>query len=137
MQFADNEKVPFQYFDGVQDVYADPLELLNQIMMRTGGKPNELRKKVFSAPPGADIQLVAESADAVDQLVAVTRDVFRMPPFDPQTGQGAMWAHCLATWDKFAVFMKDEKKNTDTSPTTSPPSGTPPDSSQATPNMSD
>lgn len=124
----------FRYFDGVQYVYADPLPIMRQILLRTGGKPNELPNRVFAVPPNTtDVAALVDSAEAAEQLCAMTRELFQMVPFDRLTNAGAKDAHCWKVWDEFAAFMSTQKKNsvilpTSSSPTANPPASTPPTS---------
>jgi hypothetical protein len=116
----------FPYYDGLKIMHADRLAVFRQLLIRTRGKPNELANKVFAvAPDCQDIDKLTESWDAAEQLVLLVRDLFRMQPFDPATGQGARDEHCWAVWDAFVDAMSESKKNGAAPPTSSPPSAAP------------
>lgn len=137
MQFSDQDRQAFRYFNGVEQVYADPLPAYRLILLMTHGKPGDLHRKVFATDPATGpIEEVIESCAASDQLSALIREVFKMVPFDPKTGQGARDEHCWVVWNEFYDYMLDLKKKAETSPTTSSPSATQPASSPPTPNTS-
>lgn len=127
----------FAYFDGVKVMHADRLAVYRQLMIATRGKPNELQNKVFAVKPDEpDLEKLMESWNAAEQLVLLVRHLFKMQPFNPQTGQGARDEHCWTVWDAFCEAMDDEKKNPGIGPTSFSATESPPASPQPTPNTS-
>lgn len=135
--FPPDQTKPFSYFDGAKTVYADPLAIHRQLLIKTRGKPNELANKVYAVKPDAtDVQKLQESWEAAEQLSALVRDVFHMQPFNQQTGQGARDEHCWAVWETYCLYMVELKKKIETSQTGAFPTDAPADSVQPTSNTS-
>lgn len=122
----------FSYHDGINQVYVDPWPLHRAIFRATGGDPMALRNTIWAMKPDTtDVQALMEGYDACDALEALVRDIFKMKPFNPVTGEGAQWPQCLKVWDEFAEFLIELKKKTETLPTPSEPLAAP-DSSPLT-----
>lgn len=136
MQYSDEQRVIFRYYNGETEVFGDPLRLYRQILAMTAGKPTELSEKVFIDLSKASPQDILASGEANDKLVAIVRQVFQMKPFNPVDGTGAMEAHCHAAWRELATFLSIAKKKEGNSPTASSPSVGPQVSLNPTPSMS-
>src|ERR1022692_3498187 len=101
----------FRYFNGLDHVFADPWPIHRAILRETGGNPNLLRMKIHACKPDSDnVELIMEACEASEQLEALSRKIFKMKDFNPQTGQGAQWPVCLAVWDQFATYLIELKK---------------------------
>ena len=131
--FPPEQTKPFSYFDGAKTVYADPLAVHRQLLIKTRGKPNELANKVYAVKPDTtDVEKLQESWEAAEQLCALVRDVFCMQPFNSQTGQGARDEHCWAVWETYCLYMLDLKKKADSLQTSAMPTAAQTDSVQPT-----
>jgi hypothetical protein len=135
----------FSYFDGIQIVKADPWPLHRDIYRRTHGQPNLLTRPIYAMcgkpatedspaiPEPTDIPTIMAGYEAMDQLEALVRTVFKMQTFIPATGQGAQWPHCFAVWEQFATYMSEQVKKNATMPNSISPSDSPTISAPATP----
>jgi hypothetical protein len=124
------------YHDGAAQVYGDPLEIYRALQRALGGQFRQVLKDARTTGPAdaesdteeqrqrkADARTVADGVafPAIERLLAAVRVAFRMKPFDPATGQGALERDCHQALDDFLWFLSAEKKNGATSPTSAPP----------------
>lgn len=135
--YTDEERLIFQYYDGAKHVYGDPWALYRQILIATGGKPHELDNKVMLDLAEATPEQIVESSAAHQKLCLLTRDIFKMKPFNPLDNTGAMDEHCLMAWRSLAAFLYQKKTSGETLPTESAPTDGSPDSPTATASTSD
>ena len=150
MNYTQDQKECFKYFNGANTVFADPLSTYRKILVETRGKPNELQRAASMRiePPDEMLktlnihvymqaeqeyaQKLADASHAADLLEELTRKVFGMVAFDSATGQGANSYHCMKVWDDFAAFMSKKKPKPESEPTLSTPTDGLPTTSQIT-----
>lgn len=125
--YSDEARRVFKYHDGESEVFGDPLALRMEIFIATNGNPDELARKVFvKLAPDTPSETLLEAFRAQKQIAEIVQRVFKMKPFNPETGTGATIEHCHMTWRLFANFCAGEKKNTVKQPTESPSTAGPP-----------
>lgn len=103
----------YKYFNGIQEVYADPLMVHRHLMRLLDGASERIVNEANSDD-------VAISTPARDKLVAATRQAFGLLPFDPMTGAGAVEEEVMRIWDDFNCWLDKKKAKQETSPTDSP-----------------
>ncbi len=134
----ENEQAIFgPYWDGLSQVYADPMEVYRELQKATAGQLRQVLKDARATGPadaeGDDAETLtrksAERADAemrawpaVEKLLAASRSAFHMTPFDRATGKGATERDCHKAVTAFFAFLTAEKKTGESSPTSAPPS---------------
>lgn len=128
----------FSYHDGQRQRYADPLRVRRLLQKETGGElwhvwslANEVQKALgrmaraerSPAEAGATAELPegpsAEMFAAEEALLDAARVAFDLPPFDPDTGEGAteeVCRRCLSSW---LDWLSKKNEPDDGSPTTS------------------
>ncbi len=121
MSWTETERRIFEYHDGAQKVYGDPLEI-NMRLSLTLPDADEVRRKINeSDKPGLSPEEVYAAWAAHEKLCLAVREAFQMVEFDRTTGKGATSAQCIAVWNMFSRFMQKKNPSGDTLPT-SPPS---------------
>ena len=48
---------------------------------------------------------------ATERLLEAVRLAFKMVPFDPETGEGALEPDCFKALEDFTAFLNEQKKN--------------------------
>lgn len=122
--FSDQERRVFQYHDGSALVWGDPLHVHREMSLVLGGESGKLISDWSYSPPDGqepDPGLQANALLAERRLVEAVRAVFKMAPFDPQTGQGATDTHCAEALNAWLEYEWAQKKRQENSPTPSAP----------------
>lgn len=130
--FSDKERRIFQYHNGREVVWADPLALRRRLVVALGGDISAVVKDVNAdrQPEGwpdgkeftPDPATVMVAAFAAEKFLAGIRKAFDMAPFDPATGEGADERCCLDAYDAWQEFEDSKKKPAETTPFSRPPS---------------
>lgn len=129
-QYSDEQRQVLEYFDGEKKVFGDPLEILGEVMILTGGNPDILTRAVFGSATSegemkSPTQAMSERYDAQKKMVQIVRKVWRMKDFNPVDGTGAVVAHCLTAWRELARWLNKKKEKDENSPTESASSAGP------------
>lgn len=90
------------YFNGLSQVYGDPLEIYRRLNFCMGGNPSKYLEDANSE----DI-LISEPAK--EKLLESARNVFQLFPFDPLTGEGAQEEDVWKVLNDYLDWV--EKKN--------------------------
>lgn len=102
-------KACFRFWNGARFVWADPLRVERRLYAALGDP-----HAVFAASQSSEFVI---ASTALEQLVEAVRDVFRMEPFDDETGAGATEEDCRnalqALWD----YLAKKKLSAAASPT--------------------
>jgi hypothetical protein len=106
----------FSYFDGEKQVWADPLEIHHGLAAALDGDVNKILAATRMTCEDAR-QQAAVRHDAMQRLVPAIREVFKLLPFDPNTGTGATWRACIAVFSEFVKWEDALKKNGGFEPT--------------------
>jgi hypothetical protein len=101
--FTDTERAIFQYFNGVKNVFGDPLKIRRRLYNLLGGDPNEVLNQANNGVPEVKDK-------ATEKLMAAVIYAFDMVPFDKESGKGALEYDCRAALDSFVKWI-EEKKN--------------------------
>ncbi len=104
--FTEQERRVFQYWNGVAQVWGDPVRIYRRVLSASDGDINILLERT-----SPEVQVVTPTlwAESVERLVQVVRDAFEMAPFNPETGTGATETDCLNAIKSWQGWM-DEKK---------------------------
>lgn len=100
--FTESQRRVFRYFNGVADVYGDPVAIYRQLLGAFGGDLDLIVEN--SLHPAPEV-----SAPAIGRLVDAVRSAFSMVPFDPATGEGATEPDCLAALDQWRGWIQEKK----------------------------
>lgn len=92
-----SDKNIFKYHDGSKEVYGDPLRLMRELYIALGN-PDEAFKDSEDGNPRAQ-NIIVDNA----------REVFKMVPFNCETGEGATDEDVEAVLDLLWDYL--EKKN--------------------------
>lgn len=113
MVFSDEQRRIFgPYFNGAQNLYADPLRVYRRLCYRLEGDPNKFIRERNS--PDAQASLPAR-----DRLLEATAFAFDMVPFDPATGKGALTQDVEKVLRDYLEYM-EKKGRRESKPPTSP-----------------
>jgi hypothetical protein len=98
----------FSFYDGVAEVWGDPLEIETAFILACGGDADALFKaaqlppaNIVEHPPATQSRLMAQA-----KLVDATRVAFGMAPFDKATGKGATAADCIRALNRFTDWLE-------------------------------
>lgn len=128
--FTEEEMRVYSYHDGGSMVRADPLEIRHAIIVATeGGIDDILSSCVLPPDPTPGDRLRVE--DSRKRLDDVTREAFRLKPFDPATGAGCTTAMVRRVWNHYAEYVRG-KGQADAGSSASPPSTGSPTGSHGT-----
>lgn len=108
----------FQYHNGIENVFADPLRAWGIILIKLEGKVAEICTRARNKDETVPVAEQQLAAMRLDDAVCVA---FEMPPFDPKTGQGSTLLDRLRVWGEFSAYMDEKKKQPDSSVTFSAP----------------
>lgn len=100
------EKLIFQFFDGTEHVWGDPLAINRRLTHACGGDINAV--VAASKPSKKNAEPVAIE-QAKEILVRAIRYAFGMVDFNKQDGTGATDDECFAALNAYSAFL--EKKN--------------------------
>lgn len=118
MTMTPQEKAIFKFWNGTRHVWGDPLALSRRLDAVLGDPD-----AVFEAIRSEDMR---ERHAALECLIANVREVFAMPPIDPETGAGATEEDVQTALRALWKFLAKKKPSTDTPPSSSPSTGSPP-----------
>ncbi len=95
----------FEYHNGMREVKGDPLALERRLRRALGGRPNE----VINAYLGED----EDARDqATETILAATREVLGMAPWDDVQGIGTQDGEVLATFTRLTHWLKKKGMTT-------------------------
>lgn len=101
--FPEAERRVFHYFNGVREVYADPMHIFRRLILAFDGNPNAILERLNADEPFV-------WASAVEQAIPGIRVAFEMAEFDPTTGAGATSADCLAALHAWQGWLAAKKE---------------------------
>ena len=101
------------YECGQGPVYGDPFRLYRGFVHGLGGEPGRVLRGCRSADE-------TERFECVERLVATTREVFGLVPFDPADGSGVLDREAVELARQFLLWVEGVKKNGVTPPTSPP-----------------
>lgn len=104
--FSERQRKVFPYFNGVAQVWGDPVAIYRRILAACEGDVNLLLSRVSSEIRDQQPLLWAES---MARLMEVVRGVLGMIPFDPSTGEGATDQDCLNALEAWRTWMNEKK----------------------------
>lgn len=124
MMYTEADRHIFKYHNGAEEVYADPLAALRQVMFLTGGDPDSLTDAVFypkknnevtgdiSAMTTQDqrVKAALNAKQAEQKIIAVVREVFEMKPYSKKDNTGAQDSLCLIVWREFTRYIAKKKR---------------------------
>lgn len=116
--FPNRDIYPYTLPDG-RTVFGDPVALLRELKLVTRGRLNDLlgaQARLAEIPreetPSEDI--LAAGLAATGQLVEAALAVFRLPAFDPETGQGTLEDEALTVLANFLNWLHEKKTSGET-----------------------
>lgn len=124
--FSEQDRAIFEYHDGNNKVFADPLALRRKLYQVFDGDPDRAIQAAAKADTKYDDkgqEIPEEPAQllnrmyAEEKLVAGFRQLFDMAPFDRTTGTGASEAMCRQVWAQFVEFLEKNDARGEGSPT--------------------
>lgn len=150
LDFTPEERAIFQYHNGLEVVYADPLEIRQRLRYTLPNSALLLRQsisarkilqdnaKLYDADPDHDHPYTEDEENAIrigagaeEKLILGSRDVFGMPAIDAATGAGVPGAMVLKVWNSFQQFMEKKSGTQQAEQTSAPPSTVPSSTTQA------
>lgn len=126
--FTEEEMRVYSYHDGESMVRADPLEIRHAIIVATeGGIDDILSSCVLPQDPTPGDRLRVE--DSRKRLDDVTRQAFKLKPFDPATGAGCTTAMVRKVWNHYSDYIwgkgRADAGSSASRPSTDSPTGSP------------
>jgi hypothetical protein len=118
MDFTPDERQVFPYFDGVANVWGDPLDIHDKLTDLLDGDPASVVEHAKSLDPRTRY-------DAKRKLDKAVITAFEMPPFDKTTGAGSTRVHRTVALNTWCAWMETHKKKADVTPTSSPSTAVP------------
>lgn len=106
---AEQNKRIFKYFDGVEEVFGDPLRIQRDLYLKLGD-------------PDAAFEAAQKGTDyyAANTIVDNAREAFHMVPFDPKTGIGATDEDVEAAITALFEYFEKKSPNIATKPSSEP-----------------
>jgi len=101
------------YFNGLQSVYGDPLQINRRLVHALDGDPAPVHER-------ANSQEEAERFEAREKLVVAARYAFGMVEFNPTTGQGAVELDVWTALNSFLEWREKKDSTAVTLPTSQP-----------------
>lgn len=131
MDFTREQRNIFEYFNGIEMVKGDPLEIVEIMTHLLGMHPNEVQKQMgwieeVTLPDGtakyvSHGQIGLPALEASRKYWEAVERAFEMPPFDKATGIGADRTVKQAAVAALAEFLQKKSSNAGLWPTSSPP----------------
>lgn len=111
--FTPQERLIFgPYFNGAEQVYADPIRVYHRLVAALDGDPNAWLKR-FGEPL---------DTEARDKVINAAGWSLEMVPFDKKTGQGATEAEVETVLRGYLEWLRGNVRPEANSATSSPPS---------------
>lgn len=152
--YGDAERAIFEYFNGEQKVFGDPLAIRRRLiheLSQYGDDPDQLisnwRAGAYrkdDVPEGPEREAAEEQYlklepvryAAAEKIYPAVRVAFRMASFDPATGHGALEADCIKALEDYFAWMTEKKTTAGNSVTSALPTDGSPMTSPSMPSMS-
>lgn len=111
----------FRYFNGVKDVYGDPLRIRDDLYILLGD-PDAAFEAAWGkdGDKSRDAKFDVESARASKIIMDNAREAFDMAPFDKDTGQGATDEDVYNAVEALFGYFEKKSENTGGSLSSSP-----------------
>lgn len=127
MEFTREQRSIFKYFNGIEDVFGDPLEIFdtmthllgchpNQAIARIGGV-EEVKDATGKATYEVNGELGLPALEALRRFCEAINQAFELVPFDKKTGLGATRQIQFAAWQALHDFNQKKNPNTGLWPT--------------------
>jgi hypothetical protein len=104
--FNERQRKVFPYFNGVAQVWGDPVSIYRRFLAACDGDINLILSRVDGDTCEKQPLLWAET---MDRLMGVVREVLGMQPFDATTGKGATDRDCLDALQAWQAWMNEKK----------------------------
>lgn len=112
----------FKYNNGREDIFGDPVDLMEKFVIACGGNYQQRMKDAFPEPYPEQPEANAVVGQAKQFLIAAVRKTFDLVPFDPRTGSGATAQTAYDTIHSFMNFWFKKKESTEPAPMSPTPS---------------
>src|SRR3990172_4400462 len=127
LDFTEQDRHIFDYFDGVAVLKGDPLEIFDRMVHLLGCHPNQVTAQIGKvvAKPQDDGTTVYETVgevglpalEASRKFCEAIDMAFEMTPFDKTSGLGATKAIRFAAWKALCDFLQKKNQNAELWPT--------------------
>lgn len=116
-QFSETDKTIYgPYFNGVQQVYGDPIRLHRRLIHGLSGEQAQVLSDIRNKEAPEQVRF-----EATERFLAASVFAFELAAFDPATGQGMQENAVLALAKDFLGWIKKKEPSTPTAPTCAPP----------------
>lgn len=132
MDYPENERRSFAYFDGEKQVFADPLAVWRRLLRALDGdfhgawedaQPKKVLGDDGKPLPPSDPRVASATLARLageERLLGAVREALALPAFDPTTGKGATEEDVQVALDAYCDYLEKKRKSTESSPTSSP-----------------
>lgn len=106
---AEQNRRVFKYFNGVKDVFGDPMRIYSELCLKLGD-------------PDAAFEAWQKGNDAYADIAMAdnAREAFHMPSFDPETGAGATDEDVHDAVTALLDYFEKKSLSSDTKPSSEP-----------------
>lgn len=111
MEFTAEQLAIFGYLlPNGEKRFADPLEVRYVLLAKSNGEIDKLAQRSRS-------ETMLDSQVANTKIAECVREAFGLKPVDPQTGEGAPQAYCVALFNQYLEFYDQKKTSSGPTPT--------------------
>lgn len=116
-EFTEQDRRIFSYQYRGRPQFGDPLAVDRRLRGALGADADDVLRQANSPDPA-----IADPAG--ERLMDAVRHALQLPPFDPETGDGATEEDCRDALAAFDAFMQKKSGSSPTGSAWEPPSGT-------------